>query len=182
MIYKTLATFSCLLLLASFTLAGRETAEHQASDDISAPHSYQQGDEKTDSEILTSLDNLALDLENELFEVEQGTNNEALAPEPIDDWEQELSDLEQMSALDNFEQVQFPPLMTEEPTGEWLEAAEPAEVQGKSAEAFGAGIAGEQENLINSLDNSDLMDFEDNLDVWSDDLVEDQASDTDNYY
>ncbi|WDE00212.1 hypothetical protein [Thalassomonas actiniarum] len=182
MINKTLTTFSCLLLLASFTLAGRETPENPASDDIIAPHTHQQVNEKTDSEILTSLDNLTLDLENELFEVEQGQNNNTLNAEAIAGWEQELSDLEQMSALDNFEQVQFPPLMTEQPIGEWLETAEPAETQGKSVEEFGVGIAGEQENLINSLDNSDLMDFEDNLDVWSDDLVEDQASDADNYY
>ncbi|WDE12980.1 hypothetical protein [Thalassomonas haliotis] len=182
MMYKTLATFSCLLLLASFPLAGQEAAEIPASDDSAAFHTNLQADEKTDSEILTSLDNLTLDLENELFEVELSENSNASDSGHGADWEQDFSDLEKMSALDNFEQVQLPPLMAEEPGGEWLETAELPEIQAKPGEEYGVGIAGEQESLINNLDNSDLMDFEDDLDVWSDDLVEDQASDADNYY
>jgi len=183
---KTLATFSCLLLLASFALSGRPASEKQASEESITTALEQQQRER---EILNSLDNL--ELENELFELEQGNNSPAQNSAPGEHW-QEFSDLEEMSALDSFEQIQLPPLLTDEPADEWLQPAElsPAETLYKSGGELdsqesgvsGVGIAGEQENLINSLDNSDLMDFEDDLDMWSDDLVEEHTSDDDNYY
>jgi hypothetical protein len=46
-------------------------------------------------------------------------------------------------------------------------------LQNKSLSSQGVGIGGEDEQTINSLDNSDLMDYMKDDDVWAEDMIDD---------
>jgi hypothetical protein len=45
--------------------------------------------------------------------------------------------------------------------------------QSKSMSSQGVGIGGDDEQTINSLDNSDLMDYMEESDVWTEDMIDD---------
>jgi hypothetical protein len=101
---------------------------------------------QTDEEILQSLDSIINELGTEIQQLEH--QNEFVSEQKG----LELSDLEEQNLLNQIT----------------LKKAER-----ETGIAHGVGIDGEEEGIINTLDDSGLMDFEQEIDVWSEDVIED---------
>lgn|GEM_PF-1901182 len=143
---------------------------------------------KTDEEILQSLDNFGDQLGNEIFAIEQqATEGEIPAQQQalqaLDQIEQEQLDEEPIRdddiMMDNsFDDLDLGMILEEEDFSELKTPVKPELFDSKAAtikksSELGVGVAGKEEKLINKLDKSDLMDFENQVDVWSKDVVED---------
>ena len=167
---KQLNTIILLLLLSAVIPAAQEKTQPKIK------NAFSQNTPKTDREILVSLDNLTLNRDHQLSNIEQPENRKNLLCRyfrPVNSNCNQsrytpLGELQALSAMSHFEQLLSTSFIRGAPmsSGFELELSAARRQQGNDSNKFSVGIAGEQENLINNLDNSDLMDFEDNGDVW----------------
>lgn len=176
-----------LILLGALLLPFVAKAEEGFGQELGSPildelESVNSANAKSDAEILQSLDSLNAQLNNELFVAEQQGNDKSVVPkkEVVIQNENQLSvkgelvQTDEMLLNDSFDDLKLDDMIGVDETTHEPILLESEEIKMTPTQAkknpFAAG-AGESEVLINTLDNSDLMDFEENIDLW--DNVED---------
>jgi hypothetical protein len=149
---------------------------------------------KSDAEILQSLDDINEQLNNEILTIEQQhlpstlneQDKELIDPEMTqqDIINEKLLLAEDMLGSDNFddlnidEALDIDEILNTDINEELSPTLKPENTKNKFHQLkpsfeLGVGVKGKEEELINTLDKSDLMDFEEKIDVWSEDVVED---------
>ena len=133
----------------------------------------------TEAEILQSLDNLKQQSNNEIFLVEspsplikssektqlnkrQNDNNATAEDIMLNDGFDEL-DLQEV-----FSDLEFDDHLNVNNDGKIKDISKKSDPKVK----YGVGVVGDEAVLINTLDNSDLMDFENEVDIWSKKVVD----------
>ena len=159
-----------IFMLASYIAQAQATIpEPVIEDDIALIHEMVELEQlKSDEDILQSLDNLDELEDNEIFIIEQHSSAELEVKTLVDD---------ELLLDDGFDDLDIESILVDEELTE-LTSPQQLEIKDKQNtplldEKPSVGIQGEEEQLINSLDKSDLMDFKKVTDKWRDDVDED---------
>lgn len=140
-----------ILVWLPFVVAAEPVATALADNDSAESTIQPLTQSRTDSEILDALGEQS---GNALFDLEASLTAETASAEINTDTKPE-----QTWADNSFDQLELDDILT---IAEQQEALP------------GVGIEGDEELLINSLDESGLMDLEDEIDMWGQDVVEQQ--------
>ena len=136
---------------------------------------------KLDQEILESFNNFKDIPDNDIFIIEQQSIEQELTESQLQELSSdEITELEKNTPVDdlliddNFDDLDIDSILLEDEViqPESIEKPEILLKQPAISENKGVGVIGEEELLINSLDKSDLMDFNKPDDVWKKNLVE----------
>jgi len=123
--------------------------------------------QQSDAEILRSLDDFDGELNEDLllidgnFNVPSTTNEDILIDSDI--------------ANDSFEHLNFDDILMDQQADNELTPNNGIDLPTSSQlkmKAQGVGVNGVEEALINKLDNSDLMDFDKELDIWGEEILD----------
>jgi len=126
---------------------------------------------KNEAKILQGLDNLNQQSNNEIFLVEsqsskiKDTNKVELNSRKSQSDENTTS--EDMMLNDSFEELDLTEIFSGHISVKAFEKIKGASNKAKAEVKYGVGVVGDEAVLINTLDNSDLMDFENEVDIWS---------------
>lgn len=136
---------------------------------------------KLDQEILESLNNFKDLPDNDIFIIEQQSIEQELTESQFQELSSdEITELEKNTPVDDlliddsFDDLDIDSILLEDEIiqPELIEKPEILLKQPPISENKGVGVIGEEELLINSLDKSDLMDFNKPNDVWKKNLIE----------
>ena len=181
---KTISILTVLILLSiSFSkFAGAQVPDIESDQLFEPPEELVEEEQlKLEQEILESLDNFKELTDNDIFIIEQQSIEQELTESQLEKLTaEELVELEKNNPKDDlllddsFDDLDIDSILIEEETSqpELIEKPEVHIKQQPVSETKGVGVVGEEELLINSLDKSDLMDFNRPNDVWKKDLVE----------
>ncbi len=127
---------------------------------------------QSDEEILKSLDDFGDVLTDDINLIE---DDELLpySPQSFDNFGGHDSESNNMLSNDSFDDLDLDSILSDEliennemPGTDLQEAAELS-----SFEKLGVGVDGTEEELINKLDKSNLMDFDKNIDIWDKEII-----------
>jgi hypothetical protein len=135
---------------------------------------------KNEAEILQSLDNLNQQSNNEIFLVESQSplikGSEKTKPSDSKRQNDDNTTSEDIMLNDGFDELDLAEVFTDFEFNDHnkVNSAEKIKDTSKKSHAevkYGVGVVGDEAVLINTLDNSDLMDFENEVDIWSKKVV-----------
>jgi len=138
---------------------------------------------KSEAEILESLDNLTQQGNNEIFLVESQKslikNSQQTKNNEEDKTSHDLVHGEDMMLNDGFDELDLDEMFTDLQSDLLNNDNQKKKIkgsikEGKAEKKYGVGIVGDEAVLINTLDHSNLMDFENEVDIWSKKIVEDK--------
>lgn len=136
---------------------------------------------KNEAEILQSLDNLNQQSNNEIFLVESQSplikGSEKIKLSGSESQNDDNTTGEDIMLNDGFNELDLEEVFTDFEFDDHnnLHSAEKIKSTSKKSNAevkYGVGVVGDEAVLINTLDNSDLRDFENEVDIWSKKVVE----------
>jgi hypothetical protein len=136
---------------------------------------------KNEAEILQSLDNLNQHSNNEIFLVEsQNPLIKTSEKTKFSDSERQSHDKiigEDIMLNDGFDELDLTEVFTDFEFDDHSKVNSAEKIIGTSKKnnakvKYGVGVVGDEAVLINTLDNSDLMDFENEVDIWSQKVIE----------
>lgn len=145
--------------------------------------------ENTEAEILQSLDNLNQQSNNEIFLVESQTPSLKESNKPhINDNEKKSDEHtkgEDMMLNDGFDELDLAEVFTDLEFKDVNNMNHAEKIKNSNRKSntevkYGVGVAGEEAELINKLDHSDLIDFENEVDIWSKKVVKNKKNDNNN--
>lgn len=119
-----------------------------------------------EAEILKTLDEFSKAQQTEFIIQETLTEEfvDSVDSKPV---KRQFND-EQLLLDDSFDQVDIEQILEEDLSSDLLSTQPPITTDelADDKSTIGVGIQGEEEAIINKLDNSDLMDFDKDLDIW----------------
>lgn len=136
---------------------------------------------KSEAEILKSLDNLNQQSNNEIFIVEsqspQSKGSQKTQPSDSEKQSDDNSKNQDIMLNDGFDELDLAEVFTGFEFDNQNSVNSPEKIKNTSKKSdaevkYGVGVVGDEAVLINTLDNSDLMDFENEVDIWSKKVVE----------
>ena len=136
---------------------------------------------KNEAEILQSLDNLNQQSNNEIFLVESQSplikGSEKTKPNDSKRQSDDNTTGEDIMLNDGFDELDLEEVFTDFEFDDHNNVNSAEKIKGTSKKSnpevkYGVGVVGDEAVLINTLDNSDLMDFENEVDIWSKKVVE----------
>jgi len=185
------ALLTCLLsMLPNFTWADSLVSKNP-TEKTKIKHSSKNTEintnqkDKSEAEILESLDNLNQQGNNEIFLVESQNslieNSQKVKINGKNKTSNDAVNDEEPLLDDGFDELDLGEMFTDLESDVLNKVIQKEKSKGstkkdKAEEKYGVGVVGDEAVLINTLDHSNLMDFENEIDIWSKKKVENKKN------
>jgi len=173
---ESLKPFFQVILMATFFILPAYSQivivqDEPIQESISSEH------QQSDADILRSLDNFGDEINDSMLMPNDLQSSESL-PKIDDSFDSDKIDealLDNLITNDSFEDLDWDEILVDEQSNDKIntldEFSDQVEYSSK-IKPQGVGVNGAEEALINKLDNSDLMDFDKDADIWGKEVLD----------